>query len=76
MFPGALAAALCKQCKIWDVAAGVLLVTEAGGCVTDPFGAESLPFNLQADPNEDIPLLAAAPKTHERLLASIKAAVQ
>lgn len=23
----------------WDVAAGALLVTEAGGCVTDPFGA-------------------------------------
>ncbi len=27
----------------WDIAAGTLLVREAGGSVTDPFGAEATP---------------------------------
>jgi myo-inositol-1(or 4)-monophosphatase len=73
---GALAAAFCRRAKIWDVAAGVLLVTEAGGRATDPFGDECVPFKLDADPDADVPSLAAAPRTHERLLESIRAAVQ
>lgn len=70
---GALTATFCRRAKIWDVAAGALLVTEAGGCVTDLRGADLAPFDLGADPNADLPFLAAAPKTHERLLASIQA---
>jgi myo-inositol-1(or 4)-monophosphatase len=69
---GALDAAFAKQCKIWDVAAGTLLVTEAGGRVTDPFGRRLHPFNLNADPNEDIPFLAAPITLHNRLLKSIE----
>ena len=69
---GALLAAYGKQSKIWDVAAGTLLVMEAGGRITDPFGAELLPFALEADPNRDIPFLAGAPTMHGRLLPSIR----
>jgi fructose-1,6-bisphosphatase/inositol monophosphatase family enzyme len=69
---GALGAAFCKQCKIWDIAAGVLLVTEAGGRCTNVDGTDRLPFDLAADPNQDLPILAAAPKTHERLIRSIQ----
>jgi myo-inositol-1(or 4)-monophosphatase len=68
---GALAAAYGKQSKIWDVAAGALLVSEAGGRITDPFGAELLPFALEADPDRDIPFLAGAPTMHSRLLQSL-----
>ncbi len=69
---GALGAMFCKKCKIWDVAAGVLLVSEAGGRVTDPTGEAILPFDLTGDPNADTPILAAAPNIHQRLLAGIR----
>ncbi len=73
---GALGAAFCKQCKIWDIAAGALIVNEAGGRCTNVDGSDRLPFDLSADPDGDLPLLAAAPHTHERLLASIEDAVE
>ena len=48
----------------WDIAAGVLLVTEAGGLVTGPDGAE-LVFN--ADPPRQPAPLAAGPALHALL---------
>lgn len=68
---GALGAMFCKKCKVWDIAAGVLLVTEAGGRVTTPSGEPRVPLDLTADSSVDTPVLAAAPKAHERLLAGI-----
>jgi myo-inositol-1(or 4)-monophosphatase len=47
--------------RIWDVAAGVLMVREAGGCVTSPAGGE---FSLE----EAHFLAAATPELHARLL--------
>ena len=47
--------------RIWDVAAGVLIVREAGGCVTSPNGGE---FSLE----EAHFLAAATPKLHARLV--------
>jgi len=69
---GALEAAYAKQSKIWDVAAGALLVREAGGRITDPLGGNLLPFNLTADPNLDIPFLAGGQTLHARLLRMIR----
>ena len=69
---GALAGAFAKRSKIWDIAAGVLLVHEAGGVITDPGGSDLLPFDLKADPNEDIPFLAATPGVHGRLRETIQ----
>ncbi len=37
--------------KAWDAAAGLLLVREAGGTVTDPAGAE---FNISDGPDNDV----------------------
>ncbi|MBU0718861.1 MAG: inositol monophosphatase [Planctomycetes bacterium] len=71
---GALNGAFSKRCKIWDLAAGLLLVTEAGGCITDATGRDLLPFSLTADSATDLPFLAAAPATHERLLQTIRPA--
>jgi fructose-1,6-bisphosphatase/inositol monophosphatase family enzyme len=73
---GALTAAFCKRAKIWDVAAGVLLVTESGGRITDLSGADLAPFDLTDPPDRDLPFLAAAPKTHERLLRTIRTALE
>lgn len=73
---GALAAAFCKRSKIWDVAAGALLVAEAGGSITDVTGSDMARFDLLAEPDADIPFLAAASGTHERLLPSIRAALE
>ncbi|MCH7884396.1 MAG: hypothetical protein IIC01_04015 [Planctomycetes bacterium] len=73
---GALSGAFCKRCKIWDIAAGALLVIEAGGRFSDPFGASRLPFRLDAEPDEDLPTLAAAPVVHGQLLDSIKSATE
>lgn len=72
---GSLTAAFCKRLKIWDLAAGMLLVTEAGGMVTDPYGNPLVPFDLSADPNRDIPFLAAPPGVHQRLLRTIRDAL-
>ena len=44
---GALDAAFCKQCKIWDIAAGALIVSEAGGRCTQVDGSDRLPFDLR-----------------------------
>lgn len=71
---GSMAGAFGRQAKLWDVAAGALLVAEAGGRITDPFGGNLLPFRLDADGQRDIPFLAAGPVMHERLLESIRSA--
>jgi len=71
---GAMTGAFARQTKLWDVAAGALLVVEAGGKITDPSGDAMLPFRLDADRQRDIPYLAAGPAMHERLLESIRSA--
>ena len=48
--------------KPWDMAAGLLIVREAGGFVTDPAGAESI---LHEATGNDI--VAANPHMHARL---------
>ena len=71
---GALVGAFAKRSKIWDIAAGVLLISEAGGVITDPDGSDLLPFALDTDPSADIPFLAATPGVHGRLLETIQTA--
>jgi myo-inositol-1(or 4)-monophosphatase len=48
--------------KPWDMAAGILLVREAGGYATDAEGAESHPHHLDAND-----VVAANPSLHPRL---------
>ena len=51
--------------KPWDMAAGLLIVREAGGFVTDPAGAESV---LHEGPND---IVAANPHMHAKLLEAV-----
>ncbi len=69
---GRLGAAYCKQCKIWDIAAGALMVVEAGGRFTDLRGVPRTPFDLSLDPAEDLSYVTAAAGVHERLLEDIR----
>jgi myo-inositol-1(or 4)-monophosphatase len=69
---GALGAVFCKRAKIWDIAAGLLLVSEAGGRTTDADGVDRAVLDLSLDPETDLPFLAAAPRTHARLLSTIR----
>ena len=73
---GCLAGAFGKRVKLWDIAAGSVLVREAGGTVTDPFGESLVPFSLEADHCANVPYLASAPGIHSRLVESIRCATR
>lgn len=68
---GAFAGTFCKQCKIWDVAAGILLVTEAGGVCTGANGEPLTPFRLDRNFHEDIPAVAASREAHAILIGTL-----
>lgn len=65
---GSLHGCASRKCKIWDIAAGALLIEEAGGVVTHEDGRPLIPFDLGIDPEQNIPVIAGAPGTHERLI--------
>ena len=58
--------------KIWDHAAGLLVVTEAGGRVTDIFGND-LDFSLGYRLEKNRGVVATNTPVHENVLGSIKA---
>lgn len=72
---GAIAVAFAKRCKIWDIAAGALLVTEAGGVISDVGGRPVVPFDLTRHPEEDIPFVAGAPEAHRTLVELMRQTV-
>ncbi len=65
---GCCAGAFAHRCKLWDIAAGLLLVEEAGGVVTMLTGEPLTPFNLSADMQANIPFIAGNPRDHQLLL--------
>ena len=66
---GALNAAYSYQCKVWDIAAGAVLVEEAGGTITGLRGERLFPWHPEDDAERNLPCLAAAPLAHARLIA-------
>jgi myo-inositol-1(or 4)-monophosphatase len=72
---GALDAALCTKSKVWDIAAGTVLVRQAGGIVTDLGGRDPFPLLPGADLSADTPVFAAAPHCHSELMATIREAL-
>jgi myo-inositol-1(or 4)-monophosphatase len=72
---GALDGAFCCECKLWDIAAGALLIERAGGVCTDFEGRSLFPFPLGRYRGEDMPVLAAGPNVHAELLKSMRAAL-
>ena len=56
---------------IWDHAAGAIIMSEAGGVVTDASG-KKLDFSKGRILNNDNGIVAAPPKLHKRLIQAIK----
>ncbi len=71
---GAMDASICYGSNLWDVAAGALLVMEAGGVVTDLRGQPIFPVppDRRVHPVKT-PYLAAGPNLHAALLQSVQA---
>lgn len=65
---GSMDAELEVDSKLWDVAAGALQVTEAGGCVTNLQGQPLFPFPLAGYHGQDVGYLAAGRGLHAQLL--------
>ena len=69
---GALDAAFCLECKLWDLAAGALLVLEAGGRVSDLDGNDRACFDLSHDLQADTPYVAGSAAFVAELLAILR----
>jgi myo-inositol-1(or 4)-monophosphatase len=66
---GIMDATYHQQCKLWDVAAGALLVEEGGGVITTPSGAPIFPRSPADYDGQDISFLAGGTGLHAHLLA-------
>ncbi len=64
-------AAFGADCKLWDIAAGSLLIEEAGGIVTDHQGHAVWPVDPAKYDDESLSVLAGFPQAHSHLLASL-----
>lgn len=64
-------AACAMECKLWDIAAAGLLVTEAGGVLTDHRGMAVWPVDVAAYNDEDLPILAGSRTMHAHLLPGL-----
>ncbi len=69
---GALDASYGQEVKLWDIAAGALLVTEAGGIITTPAGEDLFPADPSEYKGEDLAFLAAGRGLHRELLESLR----
>lgn len=65
---GQIDAALMNNTRLWDIAAGAIIVSEAGGTIGDPLGAWRFPLDPAGCREQDLPTLAASPETWRRLL--------
>lgn len=70
---GGIDATIMNNCKLWDIAAGALIVEEAGGVVTDPDGRPHFPIDLAAFDACELPTLAGTKSAHAELLRQIRA---
>jgi len=59
------------EAKPWDIAAGCVLIEEAGGRATRPDGGALWPLDPRGYRGEDMPILAAGPAMHEALRAAL-----
>jgi len=64
---GAMIGMVTSSGKLWDIAAGVILVERAGGIVTDPEGQSPFPVDIETCNAEPMPLLATSKKVHSKI---------
>ena len=66
---GALDVLLDHKATLWDLAAGSVLVLEAGGAVTDPLGRPLFPVDLALYRGEPVPFVAGNAMAHAEAVA-------
>ncbi|MFQ5491143.1 MAG: inositol monophosphatase family protein, partial [Phycisphaerae bacterium] len=69
---GAIDAVYCRRCYAWDIAAGSLLIAEAGGVCSQPDGAALSRLPRLDGPASVTPILAACANAHAQLLGILK----
>ncbi|MBI4580756.1 MAG: inositol monophosphatase [Planctomycetes bacterium] len=72
---GSLDAAFAARCRLWDMAAGALIVEEAGAVVTDHSGRPYFPLDVSRYQGGSMPFLAAGPDLLRQLLAELRGEV-
>ncbi len=63
-----LICSLSNQAKLWDIAAGVIIIEEAGGKVTDWHGKAIFPIDEASYNKENYRLIATNQTTHSKIL--------
>ena len=61
---------MSTNCKLWDIAAGWVLVTVAAGIVSTPEGEPLFPLDLAAYAGEELRTLMAGVPLHRRSVRS------
>ena len=62
----------CVKSKLWDIAAGTLIVEEAGGTVTGLDGNRIFPYDLSRDPEITTSFIAGSAETHSLMLDGLQ----
>jgi len=65
---GAMIGALAPGIKLWDIAAGAIILEQAGGIFTDLKGNPIFPVDLNTPPDRAFGILAANRKSHPEIL--------
>jgi myo-inositol-1(or 4)-monophosphatase len=69
---GGLVGAVVVCPKLWDIAAGALIVERAGGIITDWDGNNIFPINVENYEGQKLKTLAANPRTHGEMVQLLK----
>jgi myo-inositol-1(or 4)-monophosphatase len=69
---GGLVGAVVVCPKLWDIAAGALIVERAGGIITDWGGKKIFPLDLDAYDGAKFKTIASNPKVHSELVQLLK----
>jgi myo-inositol-1(or 4)-monophosphatase len=69
---GSMIGSICCNSKLWDIAAGIILIERAGGFVDSPDLDQLYPIDLHAYEGRQMSILTSTPKTRERLLELFK----
>ena len=70
---GAFIGTITTLAKIWDIAAGALIIETAGGIVTYATGKEIFPVDMQTCTTQNYKMIAANKKNHGDLIKIFKA---
>ena len=72
---GAMDAACSDDCRLWDIAAGAVIASEAGAIFVRPTGEPHFPMDLASYTDQNVPFIVAGPALAAALVAEYQAAI-